>query len=91
MVTTFYDNVGEIEYLDFFFWGGGSSGHFSPKVSTILAVFVIQGYKFFWENKSKFVGQKKIFFDGKPKMTKKIGFENLEIPKMGQHFEKIAL
>ena len=23
-------------------------------------------------------------FDGKPKMTKKIGFENLEIPKMGQ-------
>ena len=70
-----------------FLGGGENSGHFPPpqkKVSTILAVFVIQGYKFFWRNKSKFVGQKKIFFDGKPKMTKKSGFENLEIPKMGQ-------
>ena len=42
------------------------------------------GLKFFSENKSYFVVQKKKFFDGKPKMTKKIGFENLEIPKMGQ-------
>ena len=38
---------------------------------------------FFSENKSYSVVQKKAFFDGKPKMTKKIGFENVEIPKMG--------
>ena len=58
-----------------------------------MAAFVIQRYKFFWRNKSKFVGQKKNFFDGKPKMTKKNGFENLEIQKWVkfEHFEKIAL
>ena len=37
---------------------------------------------FFSENKSYSVVQKKAFFDEKPKMTKKIGFENVEIPKM---------
>ena len=73
---------------DFWILGGGgeivSIFHPPKKESRILAAFVIQRYKFFWRNKSKFVGQKKIFFDGKPKMTKKKGFENLEIPKVGQ-------
>jgi hypothetical protein len=36
---------------------------------------VIQVYKFFGGNKSKFVGLKKKYFDGKPKMTKIFGFE----------------
>ena len=75
---SFYDNVGEIEHLDFFWGGGEIVAIFHPppkkkkkKVSTILAVFVIQGYKLFWRNKSKFVGGKKFFLMGNKNDKKK--------------------
>ena len=81
-----------------FFGGGGGEivAIFHPppkKVSTILAVFVIQGYKFFWRNKSKFVGQKKFFLMGNQKRQKKMVLKIWKSQKWVkfEHLEKIAL
>ena len=61
---------------NFSFLGGTAFFHPPPPPqSIILAVLVIKVYKLFWGNKSKFVGQTKMFFDGKQKMTKIFGFE----------------
>ena len=47
-----------------------------PRMSIILAIFMAQVSNFFWENKSKFVVQKKKKIGRKkPKMIKIFGFE----------------
>jgi hypothetical protein len=52
-----------------------------PDESIILAVLVIQVYKCFWGNKSKFVVQKKLFLMENQKMTKRNVIEIFEIPQ----------
>ena len=57
---------------------------FSPppqNMSKFWRIFALRTQKFFWWNKSNFVEVKKIFFDGKPKMTKKNATEFLKIRK----------
>ena len=58
-----------------FLWGGSKNAPPTHPRRVDNFGFVIQVYEFFGGNKSKFLDQNCIFFDGKPKMTKIFGFE----------------
>ena len=56
-------------------WGGGELFSF------FCLLLIILTSKFIFEDNRTFLWEKNFFFDGKPKMTKKIGFEISKPPK----------
>ena len=70
------------------FWGGEEKvPPPSLEVFIIFEVFDVRAWKCFWENKSKFVVQKKKVLTKTPKMTKLFEFENSKVDKKFKYFD----